>query len=565
MTGSAPDGSEATAARTPNWRAILRLLRRAAKPVQQAAARAIGVDRSARVETVEQMLAFNARRAPGYWIQLSLAAGIALLGLVLGSTAVVIGAMLISPLMGPIVELGMGFAVGSSFLVIRSALRVAISTVVVVAGSALFTVVLPFHEVTSEIAARTSPTALDLLVAVLCALTAAYTTVRRTSDTTSAAAGTAIGIALVPPICVIGYGLGTGDGTIAGGAALLFTANFSAILLFAVLAFLLLGYDEVNAQALEERFFALHETRLDRLAARGEAGLKQAFGSRYGMAARLLIPLLFLAAVYLPLRSALDRVSWEVAARTTVQRLLHQKVPDAVQQSVSIARNGIAVHLVVIGDGATSLALEHELETSLAAATGVTPTVRVLAVPDAAALARAQAVPEAATPTLPPLEQARTRLGAELARVWPVAAAGTLGGWSLEVPAAGPPRVTLLHFGPTLGAAGEALVAAALAPALEATPSVDDVPLDTVPVVAGRDRAEWLRAIGPLLERSRWMTSAIACVRLPVADTTGAVVDSLRRAAARGGGRIVLAPGRDWRAAWSTGRCDADTLAVREP
>jgi len=188
------------------------------RTAQHRAATALGVDESARTETVVAMLQNNRRRAPGYWIQLTLAMGIATLGLVLGSTAVVIGAMLVSPLMGPIIELGMGFAVGSSFLVLRAAIRVVWSVVIVVGGAALLTLALPFHEVTGEIAARTAPTALDLLVAVFCALTAAYTTVRPASDTTAAAAGTAIGIALVPPLCVIGFGLGTGSVSIAGGA-----------------------------------------------------------------------------------------------------------------------------------------------------------------------------------------------------------------------------------------------------------------------------------------------------------------------------------------------------------
>ena len=92
------------------------------RAVQHRTASALGVDESARSETVITMLANNRRRAPGYWIQLCLAMGIATVGLVLNSTAVVIGAMLVSPLMGPIVELGMGFAVGSSFLVLRAAL-----------------------------------------------------------------------------------------------------------------------------------------------------------------------------------------------------------------------------------------------------------------------------------------------------------------------------------------------------------------------------------------------------------------------------------------------------------
>ena len=65
---------------------------------QHRAASALGVDELARTETVVAMLDNNRRRAPGYWIQLTLSMGIATLGLVLGSTAVVIGAMLVSPL-----------------------------------------------------------------------------------------------------------------------------------------------------------------------------------------------------------------------------------------------------------------------------------------------------------------------------------------------------------------------------------------------------------------------------------------------------------------------------------
>ncbi len=548
--------------KVPSWRAVLRLMRRLVKPLQHAAASAVGLDEDARIETVEQMLAFNARRAPGYWIQLSLAAGIAILGLVLGSTAVVIGAMLVSPLMGPIVELGMGFAVGSSFLVIRSALRVAISTLVVVIGTALFTMVLPFHEITSEIAARTAPTALDLLVAVFCALTAAYTTVRRTSDTTSAAAGTAIGIALVPPICVIGYGLGTGDAAIAGGAALLFTANFSAILVLAVMAFLALGYNEVDASTLEDRFFTARETRLDRVAGRAEATLKRAFGSRYGFAARIMVPLLILLAVYFPLRSALDRVTWEVGARSAVQRILAKEVPGAVQQTITVEPDAITVRVVVVGDAGDAVALERQLETELAAATGVAPTVSVLAVPDATALARAAATPEAQRPSLPALEQTRSRLGAELGRVWPGAVAGPLAGWSLDLPPTGPPELTLYHFGSRLGPAGEALVASALAPALETNPTVRDVTLDSAAVSAGDDPGRWLSAIEPMLARSRWMTAATACLSGPLADSPGGFADTVRAAVRRLGGRVTVVAGGAWRFRWTGGACTAETVAV---
>src|SRR6478735_5093010 len=154
--------------------------------IQYRIAAALDVDEKQRAQTVMTMIENNARHAPGYWLQLLLSMGIATLGLVLNSTAVVIGAMLISPLMGPILEVGMGFAVGSPFLVLRAAIRVTLSIIIVIASAALLTRFLPIHEVTSEIASRTAPTALDLLIAIFCALAAAYTTVRPTSDTTSA-------------------------------------------------------------------------------------------------------------------------------------------------------------------------------------------------------------------------------------------------------------------------------------------------------------------------------------------------------------------------------------------
>src|SRR5689334_16454854 len=88
-------------------------------------------------ETVHAMLRRHRTEAPSYWAQLVLSAGIATLGLVLDSGAVIIGAMLVAPLMGPIVELAMGFAVGSALLAIRSAMRIAASVCVVVLFSGL--------------------------------------------------------------------------------------------------------------------------------------------------------------------------------------------------------------------------------------------------------------------------------------------------------------------------------------------------------------------------------------------------------------------------------------------
>src|SRR5688572_13990747 len=155
------------------------------------------------------MLERNANEATSYWLQLVVSIGIATLGLVLGSAAVIIAAMLVAPLMGPIIALAMGLATGTPFLVLRSLGRILLSVIVAVGGAALITVLLPFHELNGEIAARTYPTVLDLLTAGFCALAGVYASLRPGSDTAATAAGTSIGISLVPPLCASGFGLGT--------------------------------------------------------------------------------------------------------------------------------------------------------------------------------------------------------------------------------------------------------------------------------------------------------------------------------------------------------------------
>ena len=260
---------------TPLSLASLRLRltrRRLLRAVRVRLSKSFDISAEARTAIVERMLEGHARSAPNYWLQLCIALGLATLGLVLNGTAVVIGAMLVSPLMGPIIELGMGLAVGSPLLAIRSLVRTFWSIVVVIAGAALITAALPFHEVTQEIAARTSPTALDLLVAVFCALAAAFMTLRSASDSASAAAGTAIAIALVPPLCVAGFGVGTMDGAIARGALLLFTANLCGILLFAALTFWLFGFNLVDTRHLEEQRLDGDEP-MGALRSLGEVGL----------------------------------------------------------------------------------------------------------------------------------------------------------------------------------------------------------------------------------------------------------------------------------------------------
>ncbi len=185
----------------------------------------------------------NAKADINFYVLLILASLIAFMGLLQNSAAVIIGAMLVAPLMSPILALAHSIVRGN-FKLMRQAFTSTVSGVV-------FAIMLPTMlmlifeaigmnlPITPEIAARTEPGSLDLIVALLSGAVAAYAV----SQVSVAAAlpGVAIAAALVPPLAVVGYGLGTVDFDIAGGAFLLFVVNFAAIVLSGALMFLLLG------------------------------------------------------------------------------------------------------------------------------------------------------------------------------------------------------------------------------------------------------------------------------------------------------------------------------------
>ncbi|MDP2214505.1 DUF389 domain-containing protein [Phenylobacterium sp.] len=176
---------------------------------------------------IEAEIAEGARISPGYFALLFCSCGIAALGLLQSSAAVVIGAMLISPLMGPIMGMGMGVARLDARAFERAAVALALGAAVSVAASALIVWASPLKDVTPEILARTRPTLLDLVVAILSGFVGAYVLITKRPGVV---AGVAIATALMPPLAVVGYGLATGAWNMAGGALLLFLTNVVAIL-----------------------------------------------------------------------------------------------------------------------------------------------------------------------------------------------------------------------------------------------------------------------------------------------------------------------------------------------
>ncbi|CAN7149626.1 TIGR00341 family protein [Pseudoxanthomonas sp. LjRoot168] len=182
------------------------------------------VDRVAVLRNVDE----NGQLGPRYAFMTVMACGIATLGLLQNSVAVIIGAMLISPLMGPIVELGMSLAT-FDFRSLRESLKtLAVGTAVALVTATAIVLVSPLQEATPEILARTEPTLFDLLVAVFSGLAGAYATITRKGETI---VGVAIATALMPPLAVVGFGIATLNASIAGGALFLFMTNLLAIAL----------------------------------------------------------------------------------------------------------------------------------------------------------------------------------------------------------------------------------------------------------------------------------------------------------------------------------------------
>jgi uncharacterized hydrophobic protein (TIGR00271 family) len=171
---------------------------------------------------------------------MGLAAIIATYGLLQGSAAVIIGAMLVAPLFTPILAGSLAIVQGD-IRMLRLALEAALKGIALAIGLAVvLTALSPLRTLTSEIASRTSPNLFDLAVALASGAAGAYAVARK--DVATALPGVAIAAALVPPLCVVGVGIAMGDPRVTGGATLLFTTNLIAITLAGSTTLLLLGF-----------------------------------------------------------------------------------------------------------------------------------------------------------------------------------------------------------------------------------------------------------------------------------------------------------------------------------
>lgn len=171
------------------------------------------------LENIKQSISF---RGSNLWI-LACAIVIASVGLNVNSTAVVIGAMLISPLMGPIVGAGFALAVFDFELLKRCGKNLLIATIVSLVVSAIYFFISPFKDAQPELLARTSPTIYDVLIAFFGGLVGVIALTR--VEKGNPIPGVAIATALMPPLCTAGYGLAMGNFSYFFGAFYLYSIN----------------------------------------------------------------------------------------------------------------------------------------------------------------------------------------------------------------------------------------------------------------------------------------------------------------------------------------------------
>lgn len=180
------------------------------------------------IETISRDVFF---KGPNLWA-LIFAIFIASMGLNVNSTAVIIGAMLISPLMGPIMAIGLSVGINDFDLLKKGIKNLVVAAVISILTSALYFAVTPLHDTNSELLARTNPSLWDVFIAFFGGLAGIVALTRR--EKTNVLPGVAIATALMPPLCTAGFGLAMGKWYFMLGALYLFFIN-SLMICFATL------------------------------------------------------------------------------------------------------------------------------------------------------------------------------------------------------------------------------------------------------------------------------------------------------------------------------------------
>ncbi|SFB24413.1 TIGR00341 family protein [Algoriphagus aquimarinus] len=242
------------------------------------------------------LLRENSQTSSTYLVLMALSTMIATFGLFGDSAPVVIGAMILAPLMGPIISLAMGALRQDGLLIKNSLITIFWGIVLGLIFSIIITWITPLEVLNNQITARIRPNLLDLGIAVASGIAGAYAYSKEEINKTLA--GVAISVALVPPLAVAGIGIGWMDWGVFGGAMLLLGTNLAGIVMAASLTFLMLGFSPF------------------RLAKRG-----------------LLISLGILIVIALPLGLSFNKM---VEENTIIQELSGKEIPHGLLREVNV-------------------------------------------------------------------------------------------------------------------------------------------------------------------------------------------------------------------------------------
>jgi uncharacterized hydrophobic protein (TIGR00271 family) len=204
-----------------------------------------GIDKKG---AITEIVSKNMMTGANAWMLMS-SIVIASIGLNMNSPAVIIGAMLISPLMSPILSLGLGIATNDRKTLQRSLRHLSVAVLIAILTSTVYFLLSPFNELTAEIEARLEPTALDIIIAFFGGIAGIISYVRK--DISTAVPGVAIATALMPPLCVTGFSLATGEWNMALSSFYLFFLNsfFVTFATYFILRYLKFPYKSyVNAK-----------------------------------------------------------------------------------------------------------------------------------------------------------------------------------------------------------------------------------------------------------------------------------------------------------------------------
>ena len=208
--------------------------------------------KSSEHEVIESITKSVEFRGVNVWV-LVFAIVIASIGLNMNSAAVIIGAMLISPLMGPIMGVGLGVGIYDFELITKALKNLLVMMVISLLSSTIYFMVSPLQEATPELTARTIPSIWDVVIALFGGL--AGITATATKEKGNVIPGVAIATALMPPLCTAGFGLATGNWLFFGGALYLFFINtvFVSLATLAMVRFLGFHKKEFVNQAREKK------------------------------------------------------------------------------------------------------------------------------------------------------------------------------------------------------------------------------------------------------------------------------------------------------------------------